>query len=341
MLRLAVSLAPVLAFLAGLVVIDSFKLVSPRAVVRSILAGGAAALASWYVNHALTGGRVADPAFSRYVSPVVEECAKGLYVVWLVSGGRVGFLVDAAIHGFAVGAGFAQVENAYYLFHLPRAGLVVWFVRGFGTALLHGGTTSVFSMMAKVLGDRFPKSRAAVFLPGLAAAIALHSLFNHFVLNPILATALLLAVLPLLLIVVFERSHHATRGWLHRDFTDDLDLLDLIVAGEVGSSRVGEYLRALTARFPGPVVADMLCLIRIHLELSLRGKGILIAREAGVSLPVGDDVRANLDELAYLEKAIGRTGLLAIRPLLKDSRHDRWQLYMLDQARPGSERPPR
>ena len=52
---------------------------------------------------------------------------------------------------------------------------------------------------------------------------------------------------------------------------------------------------------------------------------------------MGDDVRANIEEMRYLEKAIGRTGLLAIGPLLKGSRHDRWHLYMLEQAgdRPG------
>ena len=121
-------------------------------------------------------------------------------------------------------------------------------------------------------------------------------------------------------------------------FTGDLAFLGTILSGEVGQTRVGEYLQSLTSRFPGPVVADMLCLIRINLELSLRGKGILIAREAGLALPIGEDVRANLEELKYLEKAIGRTGLLAVRPLLKASRHDLWHLYMLEEAGSSAER---
>jgi hypothetical protein len=79
----------------------------------------------------------------------------------------------------------------------------------------------------------------------------------------------------------------------------------------------------------------MLCLIRINLELSLRGKGILIAREAGLDLPVGDDVGANLEELKYLERAIGPTGMLAVRPLLRNSSRDLWHLYMLGKAGGG------
>jgi RsiW-degrading membrane proteinase PrsW (M82 family) len=332
LVRLLLSLPPVLVFLAVLVVIDSFKLVSLRGVLRSLLAGGLAALASWYLNHALLGaGFVGEPAFSRYVSPVVEESLKALYVIYLVRRQRVGFLVDAAIHGFAVGAGFAQIENLYYLQNV-EGGALLWFVRGFGTALLHGGTTAVFGMISKALADRHPTSRVAAFLPGGAVALLVHSLFNHFVLHPLLATALLLVVLPLLMISVFERSRRATRGWLSAGFTSDLDFLSTILSGEAGQTPAGEYLRSLTSRFPGTVVADMLCLIRINLELSLRGKGILIAREAGLHLPVTDDVRANLEEMKYLEKAIGRTGLLAIRPLLKSSRHDLWHLYMLEEA---------
>jgi RsiW-degrading membrane proteinase PrsW (M82 family) len=329
---LLVSLPPVLAFLAVLVVIDSFKLVSVRSVLRSIAAGGVAALASWYVNFSLSGLGVDEPSFSRYVSPVVEECLKAAYVVYLVRRRRVGFLVDAAIHGFAVGAGFAQVENVYYAWRVEGGGLPLWFVRGFGTALLHGGTTAVLAMLAKVFADRHPESRVGFLLPGLVVAFAVHSLFNHFILHPLLATALLLTALPLLMIVAFERSRRATREWLSADFTGDLAFLGTILTGEVAQTRVGEYLRSLTTRFPGPVVADMLCLIRIHLELSLRGKGILIAREAGLTLPVGEDVRANLEEMKYLEKAIGRTGLMAVRPLLKGSRHDLWHLYMLEEA---------
>ena len=172
----------------------------------------------------------------------------------------------------------------------------------------------------------------AVFVPGVVAAYAVHSLFNHFILNPVLATALLLVALPLLMIAVFERSRRATRGWLSAGFTGDLDFLSTILSGEVAQTRAGEYLRSLTSRFPGTVVADMLCLIRVNLELSLRGKGILIAREAGLHLPVAEDVRANLDEMRYLEKAIGRTGMLAVRPLLRRSRHDLWHLYVLEEA---------
>ena len=83
-----------------------------------------------------------------------------------------------------------------------------------------------------------------------------------------------------------------------------------------------------------------LCLLRIHAELAIRAKGLLLAREAGLEAPVGDDVRANLLELRYLEKSIGRTGLLALKPVLRESARDVWQVYFLEEAGGGGGRPP-
>ena len=114
----------------------------------------------------------------------------------------------------------------------------------------------------------------------------------------------------------------------------DLELLESIVSGEALETRIGAYLHTLQARFPGEVVADMLCLLRIQAELAIRAKGLLLAREAGLDAPVGDDVRANLAELRYLERSIGRTGLLALAPILRRSSRDVWQVYLLEQAGP-------
>jgi hypothetical protein len=112
-----------------------------------------------------------------------------------------------------------------------------------------------------------------------------------------------------------------------------VELLEQITSGEVVHSRAGQYLDSLRHRLPGSVVADMLCLLQIHLELSMRAKGMLIARAAGVEVEIDDEIRANFAELKYLEKAIGETGQIAIMPLRRTSSRDLWQLTMLDQGK--------
>ena len=78
----------------------------------------------------------------------------------------------------------------------------------------------------------------------------------------------------------------------------------------------------------------MFCLLQLDLELAIRAKGMLMAREAGLSVPMDDALRARLAEREYLEKAIGRTGLIALRPLQVTSDFDHWHRHLLEhQAR--------
>ena len=130
-----VGLLPVLLFLVALLYMDSYKLVSLKSVLTVIVLGGLTAFAAMHMNGWLIEamGMPFKP-FSRYVAPVVEESLKALVIVYLFRSNRIGFLVDSAIMGFAVGAGFALVENYQYLQIHSSASFAVWIVRGFGTA---------------------------------------------------------------------------------------------------------------------------------------------------------------------------------------------------------------
>src|SRR5438105_3389976 len=220
-LRPALGLLPVASFLAVLLLLDSYKLVRLRAVVGVVLAGMLAAGVAYAVNGALLA-HLEFATYTRYVAPFIEEALKALVIAALIRAHRVGFLVDAAIFGFAVGTGFALVENLNYLALQPDSALGTWVVRGFGTALMHGGAAASFA-----------------------------------------------------------------------------------------------------------VVADMLCYLRVHTELALRAKGVLLARENGFDVPLDAATREKFAELGYLEKSVGRTGLLALHPVLRKSRRDLWQLYLL------------
>lgn len=331
--EIAVSLIPVLAFLAALLVLDSFKLVPTRSVLLAIGFGVLAAAVAFVINGWLLGSAgVSANTLRRYVAPVVEELLKCLYLIYLIRSHRVGFLVDTAIYGFAIGTGFALVENIYYLRALGDASLFVWIVRGFGTAILHGSTMAIFGMLSKNLTERHDSAAVYYFLPGLGIAIVIHGVFNHVPLNPLAMAAILIVVMPMLVILVFAKSEAATRRWLGVGFDTDLELLELIMSGEIRESGIGRYLNSLKTRFPGTVLADMLCLLQIHAELSIRAKTQLIAREAGVKLQVDEADRANLKELKFLERSVGKTGWLAISPILHRSRRDLWQLYMLGKS---------
>jgi len=326
----ATALLPVVVFLLSLVYLDSFKLVRFRAVLVTILAGSGVAFGSLLLNTwtAETFG-LHPTVLTRYAGPVIEELIKAAIMIILLRSNRVGFMVDAAIRGFAVGAGFALVENLYYISARPDAHLYVWVIRGFGTALMHGGATAIVGVMTKALFDRSDSHRLLLALPGLLAAVALHMLFNHFILSPLVSTLMILVILPLALTLVFRRSEQATREWLGVGFDSDRELLEMVTTGNLTDTRVGQYLQTLQARFPGEVVADMLCFLRTHVELAIQAKGMLLMKEAGFKVVPDPEIDEKLTELRYLQKSIGRTGRLALHPVLHTRSRDLWQLQML------------
>ena len=332
MVNALAALVPVLIFLALLVIFDSFKLVPLRALLRALGAGALASLGALVINDALLRGAAIPTALVvRYFAPALEEALKLVPIVWAVRRQRVGFPVDAAIVGFAVGAGFALIENVSYLQTLASGNGWLWLVRGCGAAILHGATTAIAAIWSQSLAERHPERGLLVFLPGFLAAAIVHAVYNHFVLPPFVSMVLLLAALPPLVLMVFDRSERATREWVGAGMDLDVELLRLILSNEFGTTRLGRYLAQLRARFPGPVVADMFCLMRVELELSIRAKGLLLAREAGIDLPPDDELAAQLAELRYLERSIGKTGLRALKPLKATTQKDQWHRALLER----------
>jgi RsiW-degrading membrane proteinase PrsW (M82 family) len=331
LLPLLVGVLPVLAFLAVLVAFESYKLLRLRTVVAMLATGALVAGLCYVLNGLLSEWLGVTPVvYSRYVGPLVEELAKGLVLFALIRTNRIGFLVDAAILGFGVGAGFAVVENVYYQTLVPDAGLGTFIVRGFGTALMHGGVAAIFAMTGLALRDRAGTNAPYLFLPGFVLAVVLHAAYNQTFLSPKLSTLAVLVVLPPLLYAVFRRSEVAVGEWLGRDFDRDAEMIELIDSGRFSESPVGRYLATLRARFEGPVVGDLLCYLRLHTELAMRAKGMLLMRETGFAVPVDDETRAKLQELHLLEQSIGRTGMLALRPLVRTSYRDLWEICILE-----------
>lgn len=327
----AFSVLPVFLFLGALVLLDSYKLIPFRAILLAVAAGSVAAVAGYAVNSWLRPTLALDLAhFSMYVAPVVEELLKAIYVVWLIRRSKVGFVADAATYGFAVGTGFAFVENVLLLQSYPSATIWAWIVRGFGTALMHGGTTAIVAMMTRTLQKRATGFHPKAVLPGLAAAMLLHSLYNQFLVSPLLATALIVVVLPSIMVVLFEQSERETRTWLGTGFDMDQELLRVTRAGAVSDTPVGQYLKELRTSFPPEIIVDTMCLLRLRAELGVRAKGMLLLREAGFEVAADPSLPAKLQEMRYLERSIGRTGMRALKPFIQISSQDLWQLNLLD-----------
>ena len=329
-LRIVLALLPVLLFLAVLRVLDSYKLVSQSKVGAALAAGALAAALSFVLNRALFHQFPGySDQYARFGAPVVEELSKAGFWIFLIATARVAFMVDSAICGFAIGTGFALVENIFYLQLLEDRGFGIWLLRGFGTAVMHGGVAAIGALVSVYLSESRKWRGVRQFAPGLLAAMVLHSLFNQGVLSPANSMLVTLAVLPLVFLIVFYFSERSLQRWLGGKLDQDIDMIAMIASGEFKQTPQGEYLMSLKDAFPPEVRGDMLTLLHLTLEISARAKGSLMLREAGMDVPYDPILESHFKELRYLEKSIGPTGMLAVRPLLSQTSRDLWEIHQM------------
>ena len=197
-------------------------------------------------------------------------------MVALLARKRIGFLIDAAVLGFAVGTGFAVVENFVFLQAMPDSPTMLWVVRGLGTATLHGATTPPSRpWWPRASRNNASCLAAAAGFAGVATAIVIHSAYNHLLLPPLASTIVLLIGLPLP-----ARWSCSTEGRGRRRMGGQRARPGPGAPGIAHLAAVSvdqlqpPVLQELKSRFEGPVVADMVCLLRLQLELSVQARAL-------------------------------------------------------------------
>jgi RsiW-degrading membrane proteinase PrsW (M82 family) len=342
-LKVVIAIAPVLACLAIFLAVDVFKLTPLHEIFELLTVGAMICIACYFA-----AGRVIDQfpiertTYSQDVAPILEETLKGLAVVGLFAFNRVGYLIDAAIAGFAIGAGFALAENIFYLNQFTDADLGVWLVRGFGTAIMHGGATAILAVTSHVLyaprlrvsADRF-RFNALLFLPGLAGAITLHWAFNQFTAAPLIAMMLVLVGAPGAIFAIFVVGEKYAHRWLTTGHGAHAQLLADIDSGAFAGTEEGRAIQKLADRLGGELGAAVFDYVRTHTWLVVRAEDRLLALEEHEKAPREAGLRAQFQHLRQLEKRLGRPAVLAARQHLRFSRNDLWEIHELEEHAPA------
>ncbi|MEI6576997.1 MAG: PrsW family glutamic-type intramembrane protease [Bacteroidota bacterium] len=327
-----ISLIPVFLFLLMMISLDSFKLVRKKLILFclawGLLSAGLSYFFNTYLNEYLHFG---IEKYSNFVAPILEEALKFALLWFLIRKNKVGFMIDGAIYGFAIGAAFSFVENLYYLFLFNSEGgsLLIWIIRGFGTAIMHGGATAIMGIVCMSALNRQSHLVVATFLGGISAII-LHSCYNQLLAFPLLAAAFIIFITPVLITTIFMMNEISIRNWLELEFNSEVNMLIMIKKGMFSQTKTGSYLVSIRTYFPAEVVVDMYCYISLYLELSMKAKSLLMLKEVGLSVPQDPGISSKLLELNALRKAIGLAGYLAISPVLKMTPKDLWKLSLLD-----------
>lgn len=149
---------------------------------------------SRFVNNQALGS-IGYENVTRFSAPVIEEVFKSAILLYFVTRPRFRYIVDGAVYGFAVGIGFAVMENFYYIKDLQaNAALTVAISRVLSASLMHATASALVGiMLGRLRRSQLPGPAKYVWpLVGILGAIIIHMFYNNVVQIESLGASLLL-----------------------------------------------------------------------------------------------------------------------------------------------------
>ena len=329
----AVSLIPIIVYIIFIYKIDHFALISIKRLLLLALIGMLTALACFGLF--LLTDRVISGKSADIIHPVIEELVKSIPLLILAFRKRIAFFIDSVICGAAVGGGFSFLENIFYLVLGDSVDLSTGLFRGLEVALIHMGCSAIIAagMMMAVRQIERKRSRTAMSWNDIikttalfVAALAFHVFHNTFQFTPIMQFFWVLAVMIGMIAVVYFYDIDMTHRWLDKGLDMQINLLRSIEGGHLLNTPTGTFLESVKELFPPNVYFDIICYVRLQIELSVAAKTRFMLHEVGMDEPLEANKKelymSQFVELIELEKNIGPSAKMTIAPIVKLSPAD-------------------
>ena len=329
----AVSLIPIIVYIIFIYKIDHFALISIKRLLLLALIGMLTALACFGLF--LLTDRVISGKSADIIHPVIEELVKSIPLLILAFRKRIAFFIDSVICGAAVGGGFSFLENIFYLVLGDSVDLSTGLFRGLEVALIHMGCSAIIAagMMMAVRQIERKRSRTAMSWNDIikttalfVAALAFHVFHNMFQFTPIMQFFWVLSVMIGMIAVVYFYDIDMTHRWLDKGLDMQINLLRSIEGGHLLNTPTGTFLESVKELFPPNVYFDIICYVRLLIELSVAAKTRFMLHEVGMDEPLEANKKelymSQFVELIELEKNIGPSAKMTIAPIVKLSPAD-------------------
>ena len=322
------ALLPVVVYIVVVYVLDSFALISVKRLLLLVLCGMAAALACFGLFQ-LTW-MILPETVSDFVDPVVEEAVKAIPLLILARRKKIAFFIDSVICGAALGGGFSILENIFYLVLGDELGMGTVLFRGLEVALIHMGCSAIVAaaLMFAVRLDGRRRAHLeikrrdvwmAVFL--LLAAPALHVAHNTFHFNPLMQFIAVFGSMAGLLVWTYQYDGDMIHRWLDKGLDKQVDLFRSIQEGNLSETKTGQFLLSVKDSFSPEMFFDVICYVKLNVELSIAAKSRFMLREAKLDLPLDEEqartLLAQYEEYRLLEKRLGQSARITIAPVVK------------------------
>jgi RsiW-degrading membrane proteinase PrsW (M82 family) len=275
--------------------LDRWEPEPPRLLIMAFLWGASVAVLLSVifeqVIHTAIEGPGTDPGFTTMagVAPVIEEAAKGMFLVLMMTGRRrneLNTLTDCLVYAGVTAVGFAWLENIFYIANGESLGasLATALVRLVIGPFAHPLFTTMTGIgVYYALKQRGAAGKAGAVLLGYLTAVVMHALWNG---SALLGSKTYLGVYVVWMMPVFALA---------------------IVLAVMSRRREG---RVIAAKLPGMVSAGLLTPVEASWVGSLpaRKAAVRAARQFG-GRPAASSVKrfiTQVVELAYVRDRIDR-----------------------------------
>lgn len=161
---------------------------------------------------------------------------------------------------------------------------------------------------------------------GLVAGIAVHFVYNMFLLTSFVHIVAFVIILLVIFVIISECNERRIYRWMDHSITYDVQLLCAIRSGQLANTDAGKYLLSIKEQFEPEVFFDIICYMQLYLELVIKGKSRILMQQEGLAgMPTPEDQqrhREMLSELHTLRHNIGYMGIHVLRPIVRFNKED-------------------
>ncbi len=262
-----------------------------------------------------------------FAAPIIEEILKSAFLIILVRRLVLRYAADGMAYGFAIGIGFAIVENITYVINNPDTGLQLAMTRSLSISLVHGFTTAIVGTVA---GASLPfpnRTRINRFLLSLVLVMLIHGSFNFVVRNlsgaELLLTALGMGLGSVVVIIVIMRRTLDREGQAIQ-----LELSGVLSAGELAATRNPEVMAQLLAQHRGTIGENRTNLIQRYVTLQAqRGilrKNIALSPNPKLVETLNRQLQTTEQQLDVLRGSMGLYTWIWLRSVLPSEESNLW-----------------
>src|SRR5215210_7989757 len=221
---------------------------------------------------------------------------------------------------------------------MPDYGASTWLVRGLGTAVMHGVTLAVLAATAHEFAERETRGKSSdfnfrlwSFVPGYLGAGAIHTAFNQFPDEPLLAMLGASMFAPIAILGIFQFGTGEAQKWLQAESVQHRAQFEALKAGRWPDSDSGRRVAGFAARLNKRAAARVRRFWELQAWLVLQAEEALLEEAAGDVEFDADAIRKAFGECEMIEGELGRVLVRALESLLPFSRNDYWELSELRQ----------